>query len=485
VAEEVLKRDQDAVLKAILPFTVSDYLEDFTTEASREEFARLLSKDRSPLSLRVIPLRDEFPLELLPAARRQAYEDVGRYIVRHSDVMIALWEEDPEGGKGGTARTVDYAREVNCPTYVINPNHPADFKTISGDSTTAALFKEIDTFNSRITRLAAQPEYEKNVMNQIFANPRIPEGRRISAEVIKLIKDNLIPYYIPASTLAKHYQKVYRLAGLLVFWSAFAIVSTVSIGILFLHSPPAVFLIEFILLAAISALIAYAGRLKRSHHNWMEYRFLTERIRSGFFLAACGVERPPILVGRRGGLASETTEWMNLALTEIWAKLPRLHACTMGNCRLLGDFVVKAWLDEQIDFHEKTFERNHRRSRRFEKAGEVVFFLAMAVAISHFLLPMAFVRFHELAFANTLTLLSLVLPALGATIGAIRSHREYKRLAMRSRKMAHELRELKKVFTLITPGKLEGLLRGTEQVMIEESRDWLALMTFAELHKAV
>jgi hypothetical protein len=132
VAEEVLKRDQDAILKAILPFTVSDYLEDFTTEASREEFTRLLSKDRSPLSLKQIPLRDEFPPELLPGARRQAYEDVGKYIVNHSDVMIALWEEGPEGGKGGTARTVDYAREVNCPVYVINPNRPSEFRMIRG-----------------------------------------------------------------------------------------------------------------------------------------------------------------------------------------------------------------------------------------------------------------------------------------------------------------------------------------------------------------
>jgi hypothetical protein len=132
VAEEVLRRDQDVFLKVILPFVLSDYLEDFTTEASREEFTRLLSKDRSPLSLRKIPLRDEFPPELLPAARRQAYEDVGRYIVRHSDVMIALWEEDLKGGQGGTARTVDYAREVNCPVYVINPNRPSEFRMIRG-----------------------------------------------------------------------------------------------------------------------------------------------------------------------------------------------------------------------------------------------------------------------------------------------------------------------------------------------------------------
>lgn len=36
VAEEVLKRSEGTVLKAVLPLTVADYLEDFTTDQSKK-----------------------------------------------------------------------------------------------------------------------------------------------------------------------------------------------------------------------------------------------------------------------------------------------------------------------------------------------------------------------------------------------------------------------------------------------------------------
>jgi hypothetical protein len=118
-------------------------------------------------------------------------------------------------------------------------------------------------------------------------------------------------------------------------------------------------------------------------------------------------------------------------------------------------------------------------------AGEVVFYIAMIVALLHFILPNIFPGFNEWSSAHVLTLFSLVLPALGATLGAVRSHREYKRLAMRSNKMVIELKELRGKFKLVTPKKLESLLHDTEKVMLKETLDWLALMKFAELHKAV
>jgi hypothetical protein len=206
---------------------------------------------------------------------------------------------------------------------------------------------------------------------------------------------------------------------------------------------------------------------------------------------------------------------MNLAFEEIWSRLPRLGGCSKENCQPLCDFAATAWIDEQIGFHERTCQKNLKRSRDLELAGEVVFYIAMIVALLHFILPNIFPGFNEWSSAHVLTLFSLVLPALGATLGAVRSHREYKRLAMRSKKMVRtgfmtylgtcnrlkllalisrkrgyetssiELSELKSKFKLVTPKKLEALLRDTEKVMLRETLDWLALMKSAELHKAV
>ena len=51
VVTEILKTLPDAVLKAVLPLSLSDYLEDFETETSRDAFLRLLYTARNPLYL--------------------------------------------------------------------------------------------------------------------------------------------------------------------------------------------------------------------------------------------------------------------------------------------------------------------------------------------------------------------------------------------------------------------------------------------------
>ena len=74
---------------------------------------------------------------------------------------------------------------------------------------------------------------------------------------------------------------------------------------------------------------------------------------------------------------------------------------------------------------------------------------------------------------------------MGTMAEAIRTHREYKRLAIRSRRMVVELNDAKAAFQLLTTDKLDRVLRRTEQVMIREAQEWLDLMSFAELHRTI
>ncbi|MGH3928049.1 MAG: hypothetical protein ACRDTT_35160, partial [Pseudonocardiaceae bacterium] len=45
----------------------------------------------------------------------------GQRIVDTSDLLIAVWDGQPAGGRGGTADIVAYAREQGTPTRVIWP----------------------------------------------------------------------------------------------------------------------------------------------------------------------------------------------------------------------------------------------------------------------------------------------------------------------------------------------------------------------------
>ena len=93
----------ETTLVAVLPLGRDDYVADFTGAESRREFEALLDGSR---------LVETMP----PAASREAaYEQAGRWIVEHSDALVALWDGDRARGQGGTAEIVTYATECCVP----------------------------------------------------------------------------------------------------------------------------------------------------------------------------------------------------------------------------------------------------------------------------------------------------------------------------------------------------------------------------------
>jgi hypothetical protein len=242
---------------------------------------------------------------------------------------------------------------------------------------------------------------------------------------------------------------------------------------------------EFFVLSFIAALLFYADKIKRSHKHWMEYRFLTERIRSAFFLAICGVEPAQRSVSRRSENEDSIKAWMGMVFEEIWNRMPHGSDSKAKDLRLLKDFVDRRWIDDQINYHDRTYKKNESKSRSLESLGEGIFYIAITVAISHFIAPALFPQVFNWFVENTLTLVALLLPALGATAESIRSHRAYKHISRRSKHMYVELMKLKNRYQIYNPAKLEEYLMEAEQMMLRETEEWLVLMSFAELYKAV
>jgi hypothetical protein len=396
-------------------------------------------------------------------------------------VLIALWDGKPAHSRCGTAQIVQYARDQECPLFIISTDNPAHIDYEQGSEVSKKLYRELDNFNKRIHDMPPDPDYMENHFKRLFDTP---SSGSVPEETRGLIRKYLIPYYVIASSRAKRYQSTYRRVGLGVFWMAFVSVFVVGLGVIFFHSHPAVFLIEFLFLGLISLLILWANRI-RSHKNWMEHRFLAERLRSTFFFAACHTELTPIHVNRRR-VGNQTSAWTLMALDEIWNLTPRQNGCEEQNCQSLGEFVVKAWIDDQITYHREQVHRpSKKKSRRLESFGEAVFYTALGAALVHAIWGLFSGAFHESKLARVLTLAALTLPAMGAMTEAIRSHREYKRLAIRSKRLVVELYDAKAAFQLLTPDKLDRLLRRIEQVMIREAQEWLDLLSFAELYRTI
>jgi len=102
VARQVMSRPLSRLVVP-LPLPESEYLNDFHTKASKEEFLRFL-------------IQAEEVIELPPAAtREEAYEAVGKYVLNHCDILLTVWDGQGAQGVGGTGGIVAEARKRNLP----------------------------------------------------------------------------------------------------------------------------------------------------------------------------------------------------------------------------------------------------------------------------------------------------------------------------------------------------------------------------------
>jgi hypothetical protein len=101
VAEAALSLELEVIVP--LPISLEQYRQDFTTPESLAAFDSLLARARSSF---VVP-------HASPAAHRdERYAELGSFIAKTSDLLIALWDGLPARGMGGTADVVD-ARIAN------------------------------------------------------------------------------------------------------------------------------------------------------------------------------------------------------------------------------------------------------------------------------------------------------------------------------------------------------------------------------------
>ena len=121
VAELILDATEHGALHVILPMELADYRTDFATAESQAGFQSLFDRADIITFPDQLPLPEDHtrtatPSDRAGAARQQTreadYEQCGRYVVDHCDVLLVLWDGQPSRGRGGTAEIVAYARQL-------------------------------------------------------------------------------------------------------------------------------------------------------------------------------------------------------------------------------------------------------------------------------------------------------------------------------------------------------------------------------------
>jgi len=479
VAKEVLSFP-DSRIEVVLPLTKEDYLEDFLTAESRIEFEDLFKRARRPITLRESSVRGQYPRGGPKEARRQAYEDVGRYVVDKCDVLIALWDRENMRGKGGTAEVIEYAKKKERPVIVVSTKAPHDISVYKGHGLNGSSISRMEMFNSyRIKE--EEIEYAGNMYNDLFNNE---EGKEIPEDVKKRVKEMLLPFYVRASKISKQNQKIYRYVGTLVYSLSAAAITSVVLGILLRKWSIYAFTIEFLILLAIF-LMGIIANWRKTQRKWIESRFLAEQIRSAVFFVVCNTEISPVEVPPYMRTAHRPDDWMVKVFYEIWNRLPEMEGCHQAYCQQCSDFVRKQWIQNQIKYHGDKAIDLRKISTILELGGMAIFFIAMAAAISHLIFFRPGKEFQSKTLEELIIFFAVVLPAIGAAIGGIRSHREYSRLEKRSSNMEIILKELDEQFSNAnTPEALDSLLKDANELMLRETQDWLMLMKFMELKPA-
>jgi hypothetical protein len=93
----------NASLWVPLPLPEEEYLKDFETSKSKDEFIHLLGMAERVINLPVMEKRED------------GYLAAGKYILENSDVLLAIWDGKPAQGEAGTAEIVALARERGLP----------------------------------------------------------------------------------------------------------------------------------------------------------------------------------------------------------------------------------------------------------------------------------------------------------------------------------------------------------------------------------
>ncbi len=487
VARAVLS-DPDARLDVVLPLTLEDYLEDFATEESRKEFNELVDCCRKPALLRTRRIQDERrdagdQAEL----RRDAYDQVGRYVVDHCDVLIAVWDGQPSRGRGGTAEIVQYAQEQNRPIIRVWGD---SFEVLNRDNNNgldASALDAIDQFNRQAITPAERASYVKSLDREHFEEPKT--AREIPAGVREFVNGRLFPYYAQASIMAKASQKRFYRAGKFIYVLSAAAVGSAALGVLFPALTWAGFSVELVLLIIIWLTLRQAYR-KHSHQGWIENRFLAERIRCGIFMAICGVEPKPIEVLPYMGHSQTVNDWTVRVFDEIWDRLPPLAGCSRGECLILNAYVREAWIGEQVNFHKQKKEREGLARKRLALAGKIVLPVTIAAAALHLLLLLWLptgtaaesVHWLRQRLHQGLAFIALLFPTIAASLAGMEAHREHLRLEKRSANMGPQLERLnRQMASAIDPERFESLLQQVDEIMLRETQDWLMLMRYVEI----
>jgi hypothetical protein len=463
---------EEASLHAVIPSTVGEYARQLDP---RGRFLELLDRaDR----------RTELHFGGSPAA---SYATAARFIVRHSDLMLALWDGHDARGQGGTAETVHYAHTRGAEVIVVatarakepqQPPLPAPAPAFGSPAARRLIrdYVQLDRYNTADDGAHAVRR-ERALLHERLG----PLARGTSLEdPFDQVTGWAAPRLARADALAARYQQWFTRANDLVFLLA-ALAAIIVASQALLHAPRWVVWLEVGLMALLVWVFGWA-RGARLLDRWLGYRSLAEAFRSGMFIALVQKEldeRPRVESSAQEGLpdlASPLQAWHQRVFSEAWRNRP-VVLVSDADAPALAQVISVGWLQEQARYHRAVCRRDRRRQTTLNWAILALFGATLLVAVMHGLGAVG-----SPAGEETLPLLAISLPVVGGAIAGIRDQRSYCLHAARSARTADGLEEISEwlVEERSLP-RIRRLMLDAQSLIESERQNWSGVVEFQAL----
>ena len=496
VARAIL--DRGGSLEIVTPLPLQEYVKDFAEPEDLAEFEKLCRRGSKP-----IELNKDCTLPISEDERSRAYADVGRAVVDSCEILIAIWNEQPASGQGGTADIVDYALRRNRRILWIDADEPeaeprmlvaagrAARRTPAG---TSVKF-EVKAFPTTAKKLS--PGYHQ--LCAFLRDRALPaaDQHRVCAEMAAQLQEqaaasgmepsaldpvikHVLPRHVRADQLAVHYQKRHAVASKAVFYLSAGAVSVAVFQVLFFSEYLGLILFEVV---AMLAAVLWLGVNRRQawHEKWLHDRFLAEQLRIALFTLVMGRHShkwPPVTPSKLPFYVGPRN-WL-LATVRRVVTPPQQAIAEPQTLEPVKRFIIDGWLIDQRDFHVRTAKRKNAAHHRTRWITLVLFVLTLVAALLHFV-GVGHVE-NGLALgspARWFTFLAIALPAWGAAVHAIGKQFEYERIAARSEEMSQVLtQKADRTERASSIEQLRDVVHDAIHVVSLENYEWWVLLSF-------
>lgn len=410
-----------------------------------------------------------------PDRKAYGYDPLSIAVTEESNLIVIIGDDNgvDSGDKNPGILAKRYGR-----TVISIEKETGRTREYQNDDRIFETFRYFDSYNNEKLSpkkfLRKRDEYIQALKND-FSLAGLKE------EILEPSYEDLLPHYIKARILGRKYRSLYFMKGILISALSALAVFTIAMQTLFFPEEPALVWLEVVEIMIIIALMA-GSRIGNYHIKWIDYNFLSERIRSAFFIGiicmSCSKkeELPPMTPLRT------PNDWMAIAFETIVSSGHAPCCSREVEFEPLKKFFAIAWINKRLSHYEKEAEKSRLRYHSLALSGEVLFIFTLLLAIAHALGVGHWEKLFNAEIPMLMAFLTITLPAFGAAISAIRVHGEYNRNSDRYSHIVRHLTAIKTEMKYISGmSELCSLVKEVNEMTFREVHDWKIIFRYADI----